>query len=267
MNAVEVMSIPDRSDRVFDGTGRIAEFAFDERVTRVFDDMVSRSVPMYGEVQRMQTELIIELLPDNGVVCDLGCSTGTTIDLLASHPRCPEGARFVGLDNSAPMIAEAKAKLAGPIREGRVRLEERDLNGDLALPRCNCVLMNWTLQFVRPMLREGVLRAVSAALAPGGMLILSEKMLVEDSILNRTYIELYHRYKRQHGYSDVEIQRKREALENVLIPYRVDENIELLRRCGFRFIDLFFRWFNFGSLVAIKPGSPPAAADDRDARG
>ena len=75
---------------------------------------------------------------------------------------------------------------------------------------------------------------------------------MSDSLLNRAYIDLYLRYKKRQGYTDEEIQRKREALENVLIPYRVEENIEMLHRCGFATVDVFFRWFNFASIVAVK---------------
>ena len=39
--------------------------------------------------------------------------------------------------------------------------------------------------------------------------------------------------KQRNGYSEEEILKKREALENVLMPYRVDENAELFRRNGF----------------------------------
>ena len=46
--------------------------------------------------------------------------------------------------------------------------------------------------------------------------------------------------------------RKREALENVLVPYRVDENVELLKRCGFTTVDTCFRWLNWAAFVAIK---------------
>ena len=65
-------------DRVFQQVARIEDFAFDEKVAKVFDNMVSRSVPFYNEIQRIQSDLIMDFLPEeNGIVCDLGCSTGT----------------------------------------------------------------------------------------------------------------------------------------------------------------------------------------------
>jgi tRNA (cmo5U34)-methyltransferase len=58
--------------------------------------------------------------------------------------------------------------------------------------------------------------------------------------------------KRRHGYSDIEISQKREALENVLIPYRAEENRELLLTNGFKHVEEMFRWYNFCCLIAVK---------------
>ncbi len=239
-------------DTVFRGGAKIVDFSFDAKVSLAFDDMVSRSVPFYAETQRLQTEMAVQFLPDaDCLVVDLGCSTGTTLDLIASHPMCPPGARFLGIDNSPHMLAEARAKLAPHIESGRATLLEADANA-VEIPPCNVVLMNWTLQFIRPLYREAVVRRISDALAPGGALFLSEKILVSDSSLNRLYIDLYLQYKRTQGYSDEEIRRKREALENVLVPYRIDENRALLGRSGFSTVDEYFRWCNFVGIVAIK---------------
>lgn len=240
-------------DTFFVDVKRPSDFVFDAKVSAVFDDMVSRSVPFYDEVQRMTTDLAIEFIPErNGVVCDLGCSTATTIELLASHPRCPSTTRFVGVDDSPHMLRIAREKLDLHAVADRVTLREANLNDISDLPRANVFLLNWTLQFVRPLHRESLLQRIHAALEPCGALLISEKVLVSDSFLNRAYIDLYLRYKRRQGYSDEEIQKKREALENVLIPYRVEENIDMLRRCGFATTDVYFRWFNFASFVAVK---------------
>jgi len=241
-------------DNIFQQTDRPEDFAFDERVVKVFDDMVSRSVPYYNEIQRIQTELILDFLQEeSAVVCDLGCSTGTTIDLIIKDQNCPDSVKFVGYDNSDPMLDKARNKLADGFKKGRIELINADLSALPKLPSCNVVLMNWTLQFVRPIDRENLLRNVYSSLKPGGALFLSEKILGSSSQLNRLYIEHYLQYKRaQGGYSDEENQRKREALENVLVPYRLDENYKLLNRCGFEQVDSYFRWLNFACLIAIK---------------
>jgi tRNA (cmo5U34)-methyltransferase len=240
-------------DVLFQEESATRDFVFDTKVVQVFDDMVGRSVPFYAELQRMLSDLALQFTPtQDGAICDLGCSTGTTIDLILSNPNCPPTAHAFGVDNAPAMIEQAREKLEPHVRANRVTLLTADLDGGLELPSVNVVLMNWTLQFVRPIHREALLRRIFASLRPGGALLLAEKVLVEDSMLNRMYIELYYRYKAKQGYTAEEIQRKRESLENVLVPYRVEENVELLKRCGFDAVDTCFRWFNWAAFVALK---------------
>ena len=152
-------------DRVFLETNRAEDFAFDERVAKVFDNMVSRSVPFYTEVQRIQSDLVMDFLPEeSGVVCDLGCSTGTTIEYLTKHQKCPESARFIGYDNADSMLDKARDKLSEQIAAGKVSLLLADLSRLPELPPCNVVILNWTLQFVRPIDREQLLTNIYKAL-------------------------------------------------------------------------------------------------------
>jgi tRNA (cmo5U34)-methyltransferase len=131
-------------------------------------------------------------------------------------------------------------------------LAEADLNGDIDIADASVVVLNLTLQFVRPLRRDLLIRDINRGLNQNGCLILVEKVLGNDSLFNRTFIRLYYEMKRRNGYSDTEIAHKREALENVLIPYRVDENFELLARNGFNQADIFFKWYNFCGIVAVK---------------
>ncbi len=243
-----------QQDTLFQTINKSQDFAFDERVAEVFDDMVSRSVPFYHEIQRIQADLIMDFLPaTGGVICDLGCSTGTTLAYLSGHPRCPADTRLLGYDNSEPMLAKAKQKLATQMAAGLVDLNLADLTGLQALPPTDVVILNWALQFVRPIDREALLENVYSALNPGGILLLSEKVLAKDTFFNRLYIDHYLQFKKsQSGYTDAENQRKREALENVLVPYRLDENYTLLAKVGFKQMDTYFQWFNFACMMAVK---------------
>jgi tRNA (cmo5U34)-methyltransferase len=241
-------------DKIFQQMGKMEDFTFDEKVARVFDNMVSRSVPFYHEIQRIQSDLIMDFLPEeSAILCDLGCSTGTTLEHIVKHQRCPATARFIGYDNSEPMLDKARAKLSEQISAGKVSFVCTDLSHLPELPACDVIILNWTLQFVRPIQREHLLVNTYKALRPGGILLVSEKILANDSALTRLYINHYLQFKTSlNGYTDTENQRKREALENVLIPYRLDENYALLERAGFKRIDTYFRWLNFACMIALK---------------
>ena len=238
-------------DQVFadDASGR-HDFAFNERVVRVFDDMVTRSVPFYLEMQRMMAELARDVVPAGGVVYDLGCSTGTTF--LNLDAVLPPDVRFVGVDNSEAMLEQCRDNLreAGVTREVELRHGDLDLGADVR--DASLVVLCLTLQFVRPLYRERLVRSVYEQMAEGGAVLLVEKVLGESSTFNRLFIEHYYDFKRRNDYSDMEIAQKREALENVLIPYKLEENRELLRDTGFRHVDVFFKWYNFTGIVAVK---------------
>ena len=122
----------------------------------------------------------------------------------------------------------------------------------MGLRNASVVTMLLTLQFIRPLYRERLVREIHEGMVENGCLILIEKLTSEDTLFNRLFIKHYYDYKRRRGYSNTEISMKREALENVLIPYRLEENIDLLKVAGFRHVEMFFRWYNFCGIVAVK---------------
>ena len=244
-------------DTLFESTDPVQDFQFDEKVAAVFDDMVTRSVPLYQEVQRMVVELAAGFARPGTKVIDLGCSTATTLCLLGQALKDP-AIRLIGVDNSAPMLEKAREKLDRFGLADRVDLICQDLAAPLDLDGASVVVMNWTLQFVRPLRRDELVRQIHDGLCEKGAFLLSEKIAASSTFLNRLYIDMYYRFKRRNGYSNQEIARKREALENVLVPYREEENLQLLRGAGFGVVDVFFRWYNWASFLAIKDSTVPA---------
>ncbi|HET9768316.1 MAG TPA: methyltransferase domain-containing protein, partial [Thermoanaerobaculia bacterium] len=160
--------------------------------------------------------------------------------------------RFVGVDNSPEMLEVARQKLAHEGLRHPVELRCEDIEGGVVVEDCSVALLVLTLQFVRPLQREALVRRVYDGLRDDGCLILVEKVLGESSTFNRLFIDHYYELKRRNGYSDLEIAQKREALENVLVPYRLEENRELLRKQGFRHVDVFWKWYNFCGILAMK---------------
>lgn len=238
-------------DEVFkEPKGRLSDFVFDEEVVRVFDDMVDRSVPYYAEIQRMITELAHAFVKDGTRVYDLGCSTGTALSLISRG--LDKDVELVGVDSSAAMLEECRQKLVKSGVDRPFQLFEADLSMPFKIENASVVLLVLTLQFLRPLYRPSLLKAIYDGLAKGGALLLVEKVLSADAGLNRLFIRFYYDYKRRVGYDELEISQKREALENVLVPYRPEENVELLKEAGFQTIEAFFRWYNFMGFVAVK---------------
>ncbi|MBK8249176.1 MAG: carboxy-S-adenosyl-L-methionine synthase CmoA [Gemmatimonadetes bacterium] len=237
-------------DKVFAAPQQATDFKFDSRTAGVFDDMVGRSVPFYHEIQRMTTELAADFAVPGTNLYDLGCATATT--LIACEPVVHPDVHFVGIDNSAEMLAKAQSKLDALPSARRRTLVLGDLHEEITIENASVVILTLTLQFVRPLHRERLIRTIAEGMNPQGCLILVEKLTEDDTLFNRLFIKYYYDMKRRHGYSDLEISQKREALENVLIPYHLAENEALCRKCGFTKFQTWFRWYNFSGMIAVK---------------
>ncbi|MEX2530513.1 MAG: carboxy-S-adenosyl-L-methionine synthase CmoA [Gemmatimonadota bacterium] len=239
-----------QEDRIFDHDREPSDFEFGDEVVAVFDDMVNRSVPFYSEIQRMLAELSRDWAAEGTRVYDLGVSTGNT--LLAMDPFLDGSIGFVGVDDSEEMLAQCREKLDEAQVSRPVDLTMADIGQGISLQNASVVILCLTLQFIRPIHRERLIRSIYEQVNEGGCLLLVEKLLCGEPVLNRRYIKYYYDFKRRRKYSEMEIAQKREALENVLIPYTLEENQTLLRDCGFRSAETFFRWYNFAGIIALK---------------
>lgn len=238
-------------DKVFnDPKSGAADFKFGTQVVSVFDDMVGRSVPFYHEIQRMVTELGADFAKPGTNVYDLGCSTGTT--LINLNQTIPDNVKFIGIDDSDEMLKKCEGNFKKAKFSRKYELRNADLNQGISIDNASVVIMCLTLQFIRPLYREKLIRNVYDSLQEDGCLILVEKVLGEDSLFNRLFIKYYYEMKKRNNYSEMEISQKREALENVLIPYKLEENKEMLFQQNFRYVETFFKWYNFTGIIAVK---------------
>ena len=198
----------------------------------------------------MMTEIAIDFAVTGSNVYDLGCSTGTT--LINLDRVLSTDINFIGIDDSKEMLEKCKSNFDNAGLKRTYNLQYADLNKGVKLENPSVVIMCLTLQFIRPLYREKLIEDIYSQMNENGCLILIEKVLGEDSLFNRQFIKYYYDYKRRNQYNEMEISQKREALENVLIPYKLMENRELLLNKGFRYVETFFKWYNFCGMVAVK---------------
>lgn len=222
-------------------------FRFDESVARVFADMVRRSVPGY-ELVAQAGGLVAAQLGGGGKCYDLGCSLGE--GLAAVRRVLPPAVPCVGVDNSPSMLRGCARRLRRMGLMDGVELRCEDMC-DTRIENAALVLMNYSLQFVPPRRRMALLRRVAAGLRPGGLLLLSEKLAGPgDGML----AQMHAGFKRAQGYSDMELARKRDALERVLVPDSLATHRRRLRRLGLG-CTVWLQCFNFVSILAAKPGA------------
>jgi len=233
-----------RSDR-FDAS----RFCFDEQVAAVFDDMIRRSVPGYPLTLTMLEVLAAAHARHDKRIYDLGCSLGA--GMLAMLPAAAQQhAHIIGIDNSLPMLKRCRNILAGhKYAAEHSTLICGDIS-EIAIRNACMVVMNFTLQFIEPSARLPLLQRIRRGLDNGGILVLSEKIAFDNADEQCFQENMHHAFKRQQGYSGLEISRKRTALEHVLIPETLEQHIVRLQEAGFTHIYVWFQCFNFVSLVA-----------------
>lgn len=233
---------------------QVPEFTFDERVAAVFPDMIKRSVPGYQQMVAYTGLWAARYAQPNSMLFDLGCSLGATMVSIRSQLDSQQGCRIVGVDNSAEMLTQCRRVLESDASTIPYQLIEANLQ-DVAIENASVVVLNFTLQFIAPDERDSVIRAIYDGLLPGGLLIVSEKVVVNNGKWNQLLIDVHHDFKRANGYSDLEIAQKRQAIEDVLIPETVESHLERMTRVGFVSAEKWFQALNFVSMVGFKEGS------------
>jgi tRNA (cmo5U34)-methyltransferase len=226
-------------------------FRFDAEVARVFADMIARSVPGYAETVALSGWLAGRYGRDDTRIYDLGCALGASLFACA---RALSGRRIqlVGIDASGPMIDRCRQRLSEQRLEPQPELHRSDLR-EIDFEPASVVILNWTLQFIPLAERAALIGRIADALVPGGILILSEKMVDPDPRTQAELEQLHLAFKRAQGYSEMEIAAKRSEIENVLVPETPGDHRERLAQAGLEPIVCVARSLNFATLLARKP--------------
>jgi tRNA (cmo5U34)-methyltransferase len=232
----------------YDQTLPTGKWLFDSKVSDVFENMLSRSIPQYETMRDVVFSCGRNFVSSSSTVIDCGASQGGAIAPFVSMSQPPR--RFICVEPSAPMAASLRSRFPadGPV----IDVIEEDIRNVYPDEPADLALSVLTLQFVPIEHRQGVIQKIHDNLSPGGALILVEKVLGSDSRVNELLVEEYRAYKTAQGYSREQIDRKALSLEGVLVPVTAEWNIGFLKQSGFAHVDCIWRWMNFAAWVAIK---------------
>lgn len=254
------------------------QFCFDAQVAAVFPDMIRRSVPGYGTALELIPAIAAQCLGPGDRVYDLGCSVGAGLlsvrEAISQFNLCnlqksahtPQSTRqpihLVGIDTAPEMLERAEILFdtlapnvpAQPTEKPapyHVQFHQSDITL-FSFEPAKLVLLNYTLQFLALDAREKLINDIYHALVPGGCLMLSEKVVDSDEDTEQHLISLHELFKRSQGYSVLEVARKRESLENVLVREKTSAHVDRLQSAGFSSITPIMQCLQFKTFLAIK---------------
>ncbi len=242
-------------DQLFKQRDGSEPFRFDDSVASVFPDMLKRSIPGYSASIEAIGSLSARFVEPGTRCYDLGCSLGAA-SIAMRQGAAEKQAEIIAVDNSPAMVERCQAIVADETsRDTAAQSDIEVVLGDALetdITNASMVVLNYTLQFLSEDQRDSLIRRIYEGLNRNGLLLLSEKVIDENPAMEALLIDLHHEHKRRNHYSELEISRKRSALENVLVPEKVSAHRARLEAAGFTDIAVWLRYFNFVSIIAIK---------------
>jgi tRNA (cmo5U34)-methyltransferase len=240
------------SSRSNESLGHLAHgpWTFDGEVTRIFDDMLRRSVPQYDVMRSVVFETGRHFVRSGATVVDLGCSKGAALAPFVVE--FGAAARYLGVEVSSPMLEACRARFRKEIAAGILEVRSLDLRDEYPDVQAGLTLAVLTLQFTPIEYRTRIVQDMYDHTLDDGAVLVVEKVLASSARMDRVLTRAYGDLKRTNGYSQEEVDRKRLSLEGVLVPVTADWNQDLLRRAGFRDVECIWRCLNFAAWLAIK---------------
>jgi tRNA (cmo5U34)-methyltransferase len=238
-------------DKIFRETEAVAgSFEFNADVAAVFPDMLRRSIPGYDASIEAIGALARRYVTPGTRCYDLGCSLGAATLAMRQNIAVSD-CEIHAVDLAPAMVDRCRNLIKTDNGTIPVSVSLADIR-DIDILDASMVVMNYTLQFLPVAERVGIIRRIYDGMTHGGVFVLSEKIADEDPSVNELLINLHHDFKRSNAYTDLEISRKRTALENVLIPETIPTHLNRLREAGFSHSSVWLQHFNFASIIAIR---------------
>ena len=242
-------------DTLVDGRDQLVpteghRWQFDGNVTNVFENMLARSIPEYSTMRALVFDLGVTLVQPGTTIIDIGCSKGDALAPFVRHFGTAN--RYIGLELSEAMLEAARHRFAAQIDQGLVDIRRLDLRAEYPAEMASLTLAVLTIQFTPIECRQRLMQRIAGHTVPGGGVILVEKVLGSSAHFEKLLTRRYYALKAVNGYTAEQIERKRLALEGVLVPVAARWNEDLLREAGFNQVECFWRWCNFAGWIAIK---------------
>lgn len=245
-----------KRDTVYQNTlAELADFTFDQQVTSVFEDMINRSVPGYASIVHNLTQIATQFVQANTNCYDLGCSLGASSLAMRTGVENKIADKntvtIISVDTSQDMLKRAKGFIDNQSSNITIELQHDDIRNTV-IDNASMVVLNFTLQFLPIEDRSQLLKKIYAGMNQGACLILSEKVCFKNSVIQEMITNLHHQFKREQGYSELEIAQKRDAIENIMKLETQEQHIKRLQKTGFQHVSQWHQNTAFCSFLAIK---------------
>ncbi len=224
-------------------------WTFGKNIPLSFDDHIKRSIPGYDVSLNLITELSTYFLTDNSICYDVGFSTGKLISNIYEINKGKK-IKLIGVEPEKKMVNFFK-KTKIYRKSNNIKIINENIE-NIRIENCDLIISHYTLQFIRQNLRIEILKKFYDNLNLGGAFIFFEKVHGNNSRFEKIFSDLLTDFKLKNNFSDEEIVNKNKAIRGVLNPLSINENLALLKRAGFKKLQIIYHNINFAGILAIK---------------
>jgi len=212
----------------------MSKFSFD--TVRDFDNHINSSINGYDLLHNLIINMSSFFIKKETVPIDLGCTSGKLIRAISEKYGC----QCIGYDITDAQFIEG------------LDLRKQDITEDsFIIAETNIIYSIFTLQFIEYKKRLPLLKKIYNALLKNGCLIICEKEICANGILQEVFTFSNYQYKQQY-FTPADILSKEQDLRGLMNPLETQENIKLLRLAGFKVIEPFFQSLNFKGYICKK---------------
>ena len=201
-----------------------------------FDKHISSSILGYEILHALIENISSFFIKKNTVPVDLGCTSGKLIKIIENKYNC----KCIGFD-----ITDKQFLKGFDLR----RQDITDIN--FKIPETNLIFSIFTLQFIEFSKRLELLKKIYNSLEKNGCLILCEKEIAKNGMIQECFTFSNYDYKKN-NFTEIEILKKEKVLRNIMNPLQSNDNLDLLKKAGFKITETFFQSLNFKGYICIK---------------
>ena len=213
--------------------------------SNIYDEHIINVLPYYREYHDQIIDLVRAYKQDPIDWLDTGCGTGT---LASNVLKLEQNVRFTLCDPSERMLNEAEKKL-GDKNIHFIKAASHEFDYDSEYDVITAVQSH---HYYRPDERARAVSNCYRALRNGGIFITFENIRMSSETSDTIAMKRWVKFLREHGNSeqDIKMQIDRRGVET--FPITIEQHIDLLRRSGFRSVDILWASYLQAGFMAIK---------------
>jgi len=223
-------------------------WSFNDKVSKVFDNHVRQSIPLYNEFHTQVSKIAEFYCKDDSVIYDLGCSTGNFIKEISKIKR--KNLNITGIDDSKKMIQLCKFKTK-KIKKNKITLKCADMF-KVKFEKTDLIICSLVLPFFTKQKQEELIKKIYRSLNNNGAAIFLNKSISKHPQFENIFNQIYFDFKLNQGISASDVLKKTQSLRSSHTISTTEEDFEFLKKTGFKKIDIFFKYLNFTGFLVEK---------------